>query len=242
MLNLLSRGENHRKDRLFLVACCRSVWPLLVHPESRNAVGVAERHADGEASWEELEAAREKLQVARGNLENDSEHLALDAVYVASYVWQGLHLRPICILQQPTREAPPRGSHLSWQGLDIETGGLTAWFAGVSAATDDAVREKAGAAQAALLRCLFGNPFRPLPPVDPALLAWNNGAVKRLAEAAYEHRSLPEGALDVACLAVLADALEEAGVTDEAILRHCRAQGALHVRGCFVIDWLTGRG
>src|SRR5690242_3899256 len=61
MLKLLSRGENHRKDRLFLVACCRGIWHLLLQPE-RELVELAERHADGEVSWQELELAREELQ------------------------------------------------------------------------------------------------------------------------------------------------------------------------------------
>ena len=39
---------------------------------------------------------------------------------------------------------------------------------------------------------------------------------------------------------LLADALEEAGCTEEAILRHCREPGE-HVRGCWVVDLLTGR-
>jgi hypothetical protein len=34
-------------------------------------------------------------------------------------------------------------------------------------------------------------------------------------------------------LAVLADALEEAGCDNQNILRHCRQQGLVHVRGCF---------
>ena len=41
-------------------------------------------------------------------------------------------------------------------------------------------------------------------------------------------------------LPVLADALEEAGCTTEAILSHCRQPGE-HVRGCWVVDLLTGR-
>jgi hypothetical protein len=64
MLKFLSRGENHRKDRLFLVACCRSVWHLLVHPKCRELVDLAERHADGEAFWEELELGRDELELA----------------------------------------------------------------------------------------------------------------------------------------------------------------------------------
>ena len=36
---------------------------------------------------------------------------------------------------------------------------------------------------------------------------------------------------------VLADALEDAGCVDEALLAHCRASGA-HVRGCWAVDLL----
>jgi hypothetical protein len=39
---------------------------------------------------------------------------------------------------------------------------------------------------------------------------------------------------------ILADALEDAGCTNQDILAHCRAGGE-HVRGCWVVDLLTGR-
>jgi hypothetical protein len=39
---------------------------------------------------------------------------------------------------------------------------------------------------------------------------------------------------------ILADALEEAGCTDAAILGHCRGPGP-HVRGCWVVDLLLGK-
>ena len=41
-------------------------------------------------------------------------------------------------------------------------------------------------------------------------------------------------------LPILADALEEAGCTDAAILGHLRGPGP-HVRGCWVIDLLLGK-
>jgi hypothetical protein len=41
---------------------------------------------------------------------------------------------------------------------------------------------------------------------------------------------------------VLADALEEAGCAEPMLLSHCRDQGAVHVRGCFVLDLLLGKG
>jgi hypothetical protein len=90
-----------------------------------------------------------------------------------------------------------------------------------------------------LLRDLLGNPFCPLPPLDVALLAWEGSAVVQLAQAAYEHRLLPEGMLDPARLAVLADAHEEAGAPEE-VLAHLRAPGP-HVHGCWVVDLLLGQ-
>jgi hypothetical protein len=92
------------------------------------------------------------------------------------------------------------------------------------------------------LRDIFGNPFRPAPGIDPAWLAWNAGTVRRLAEAAYQERLLPQGTLDPGRLAVLADALEEAGCDSQEILGHCRQQGAVHVRGCWVVDLLLNKG
>src|SRR5205085_2154548 len=60
-----------------------------------------------------------------------------------------------------------------------------------------------------LLRDIFGPlPFRPLPPLHPAVLAWQDATVARLARAAYEQRELPGGHLDRAPLTVLADSLE----------------------------------
>jgi hypothetical protein len=97
-------------------------------------------------------------------------------------------------------------------------------------------KEAEGAVQAALLADIFGNPFRPQRPLPAAVLAWNDGTVRRIAQALYEERSLPEGTLDGDRLAVLADALEDAGVTDEHVLGHLRHPGGVHVRGCFVID------
>ena len=61
-----------------------------------------------------------------------------------------------------------------------------------------------------------------------------------LAEAAYDRRHLPSGELDPARLAVLADALEEAGCTDPDLLDHLRGPGP-HYRGCWVIDLLLGK-
>jgi hypothetical protein len=69
--------------------------------------------------------------------------------------------------------------------------------------------------------------------LHPAWLAWNGGTVPRLAEAIYREEAFDR-------LPILADALEEAGCTDAGLLGHLRGPGP-HVRGCFVLDLLTGR-
>ena len=89
------------------------------------------------------------------------------------------------------------------------------------------------AAQCALLRCLFGNPFRPSPLLPAAELAWNDRLVPRLAQAIYDERRWGD-------LPLLADALLDAGCEDEALMEHCRG-GSEHARGCYAVDVILGR-
>jgi hypothetical protein len=102
---------------------------------------------------------------------------------------------------------------------------------------DTVAWEEERAEQAVLVRDIFANPFRPVT-LDPT---WRTRSVLSLAQAAYEDIDLPGGTLDLARLAILADALEDAGCTDIDILAHCRGPGP-HVRGCFALDLLVGRG
>jgi hypothetical protein len=88
------------------------------------------------------------------------------------------------------------------------------------------------AAQASLIRCLWGSPFRRAA-VAPSLRSCHDGTVVRLAQAIYD-----AGAFDRP--PVLADALEEAGCTDADILDHLRGPGP-HVRGCWPVDLILGK-
>ena len=114
--------------------------------------------------------------------------------------------------------------------------------AGLVAATAAKFSDAYGAehrAQSGLLVDVVGNPFRPVT-VDRRWLAWNSGAVEKVAQAVYDDRQLPSGHLDAVRLAVLADMLEEAGCADPDILSHLRGPGP-HVRGCWVVDALVGK-
>jgi hypothetical protein len=90
--------------------------------------------------------------------------------------------------------------------------------------------------QCRLLRELFGNPFRPVAVVP----AWRTATVLSLAQRAYDDRDLPAGHIDLDRLAVLSDALEEVGCTDDSLLCHLRSPGP-HVRGCWGVDLLLGK-
>lgn len=100
-----------------------------------------------------------------------------------------------------------------------------------------AALDRERAAQADLLRDILGShPLRHAP--VPSL--WRTHTVVALAQAAYEERGMPDGRLDAARLAILADALEEAGCDDVEVLTHCRSE-RLHVRGCWLLDALLGK-
>lgn len=87
------------------------------------------------------------------------------------------------------------------------------------------------AAQAAILRCLFGSPpFRSA--ARPEWLAFGDGIVPKLARGIHDERAFDR-------MPVLADALEDAGCTDADMLGHLRGPGP-HARGCHVLDVLIG--
>jgi hypothetical protein len=87
--------------------------------------------------------------------------------------------------------------------------------------------------QVALCRDVFGNPFRAAR-VERSWLAWNDACVARMAQGIHEERAYDR-------VPILHDALLDAGCDDEAILSHCRAPGP-HVRGCWAIDLILGKG
>jgi hypothetical protein len=92
--------------------------------------------------------------------------------------------------------------------------------------------EQAKVAQGRLLHCVFGNPYRSVA-ICPSWLEWNGGCAFELARDIYDTRAFDR-------LPRLADAVEEAGCADAAILQHCREPGE-HVRGCWVVDLLLGK-
>jgi hypothetical protein len=221
-----------RRCRLFACACVRRVWHLLTNGRSRRAVEVAERFADRMATPEELSAA-----VADGrNGVSDPAGAAFAAWAAAGGVLAFTTVAAAAAWA--AREAAEAAAGIPHTPTDADPWALTHpdEFAGREAAWQ-AERSR----QAALLRCLVGNPFRPPSPLPASVLAWNGGCVAKLAAGIYKERKLPQGTLDSGRLAVLADALEEAGLEEQEVLHHLREQGREHYLGCWVLDLVLGK-
>jgi hypothetical protein len=212
-----------RKQLLFVAACLRRLWPALLYQGSREAVEVLERGADQLATDEERAAAARAAEAAADSAQKDADNMAspesvsAQAIYTAAAAAWAVH--------EAFRNADP--AFIVWAANLGERGGGGYCLPAV---------------QAALLRDLFGPlPFRLLPRLAPAWLGRNEGTVGRLAEGAYDDRRLPGGTLDPTSLAVLADALEDAGCDQADLLGHLRGPGP-HVRGCWAVDLILEQG
>jgi hypothetical protein len=122
-----------------------------------------------------------------------------------------------------TGRAAEAARYVALGGVDDTDASFAARFADEAAALSNRPP-----CSCALVRCLFGNPFRPPPAIALAVLAYDGGAARRLAESIYAGRRFEE-------LPVLADLLEEAGCEDAALLGHLRGPGP-HGLGCHALD------
>jgi hypothetical protein len=213
MLEFLRGKASDRKLRLFACACVRRAWGRREDTRSREAVQVSERYADGLASREELALACQRAWEAHGGCWRPWRLGRYAAAALAAE--EAAHAAAAC--------AVPYASS-AWADAPVV---LLGWR-----------RRKAWmrCVQSVLLRDLYPN-LSHLVPTGPA---WQTPEVVALAQAAYNQRELPAGTLDVARLAVLADALEEAGCDRADLLAHLRGPGP-HVRGCWAVDLILGK-
>jgi hypothetical protein len=211
-LHCLPTGHDQRKLVLYACACARRAWRLVTSKRPLTALT--------------------KLEDMTGPVDSIKAERTASRALVAV----GLALARTGALGR----APGYNTHPSFLTAVYDVV-VTARVARVATLTQTgrkpkALRIKERRAQRELLHDILGNPFRDVT-FDPA---WRTPDVCDLARAAHDNRYLPEGGLDRYRLIVLADALEEAGCADRAILDHCRGPGR-HVRGCHVLDAILSR-
>jgi hypothetical protein len=201
MLEYLRYKASERKLRLFACACCKLVTPLLQCDTCLRAVGVAESHADGMMSEQAVADAREHVHGEWMNYGDSYRHLDAAASLLLSAIDHHPHQITWLCPAEMEREA------LSEDSPD-----------------EAAILGELSRVQPRLLRCIFGNPFRPVT-ADPS---WLTSTVVSLAHGIYADRAFDR-------LPILADALQDAGCYNADILAHCRSDGP-HARGCWVVD------
>lgn len=207
-----------RKARLFACACLRRLTHLF-EDVYRDALAIYERFADGLLSVEEMAAATRAAHTLPHRPDGWPPRRRRACQALAGVL---LSARDVT----PDLEVPVAGA------ADVAV--CRAMAAGLETARQVAdwayVAEQRS--QCTLLRDVFGPLLVPVA-FDPGWAAADGGALVSLARSMYEDRNFDD-------LAILADALQDAGCTDSAILEHCQPGGE-HVRGCWLLDLILGR-
>jgi hypothetical protein len=217
MLDHVEGGASGRKLRLFACACVRRYWALFRYRTPRDAVEMAERLAEGQAGGAELEEMRQNAEMSAGNAPH-FEQLAYQAAAatLAEDPMEAARTAAENCRQQAVREA----------AAEVIPGEN-------EAAVNAAASHRTCFEQAGLLREVLGNPFRPSV-IDPGWLRVGGGAAGAIARLIAQEDRFAE-------LPYLADALVDAGCSDDALLGHLRQPGG-HVRGCWALDLLIAAG
>ena len=214
-LRRLEVAEHLLDHRKFLLFSCATYWPIRTNvpqPLSYIAVEIAERAADGIIQSEDFELAEAEAR------ERISPHEPRYPLYRREWFLSSTPL-------QIARYASHLVFNYSPLGLFCQATGYDHVLTSASPVPSPIPMQW----HIGLLRCIFGNPFRPIV-ADPA---WLTPTVQAIAAAIYQDRAFDR-------LPILADALEEAGCTNADVLLHCRQPGE-HVRGCWVVDLVLGK-
>jgi hypothetical protein len=228
MLEFLRGSAGDRKLRLFAVACCHRVWDWL-GDRSRRAVDEVERYVDGQATGEDLHVAAK--EASEEWLSEFGTHHPSNAAYCLTFFGKTKAHDATAGVVAEVVEAV-RCEACTRTGISLQ-----GWPAKADPVVTKACIEAGEvaklvelAAQSRLLRDIFHGPRCPV----LVRCFWKTRAVVELARHIYLEQAFDR-------LPILADALEDAGCTDAQILDHCRQPGE-HVRGCWVVDALLGKG
>ena len=189
----------------------------MTDPRSRAVIPVAEAHADGLTTSEEMQAAHDAARdAADEGFVTNSAYWAAMAARKLWHDWTELGEAAGHALTAQTYQE----LGAVWAGREPPIGSEV-FAAACRTGEERTIR---------LIRDIYGNPFRPVT-FDPS---WRTSTAVGLARSMYESR-------DFAAMLILADALEDAGCDSPDVLAHCRDPKGVHVRGCWVVDLVLGK-
>jgi hypothetical protein len=217
LLEYLQGKTSERKFRLFACICARRIWEVAEDCRGREVhahVALTEAFADGNATLREMETARENGDWGVGEYSTYS-----CALYAAQ-----------ATIRVDAVTAAMDAASCSEGGFALLAQGPLTDAIEIRRKAALAAQQSEHAVQAALIGDIFGNPFRPVT-FEPA---WRTSTAVALAAQMYEAR-------EFSAMPILADALQDAGCDNDAVLTHCREVNATHVRGCWVVDLVLGK-
>jgi hypothetical protein len=234
MLEFLQGRTSDRKLHLFACACCRRLLALVPNPVIRQVVEFGERDADdlaGPLESSEAERAAVSWLEARRTLKatTDTAYGEAYAVRTAKHLTESMPRAALARVSSWNAAAAVREAANDRRAIRAAAARDEVQVARATWRAAEAAFQAERQMQAALLRDIVGDPFRRMVP-EPA---WQRPEVAVFAQIIYECSAFGR-------LTELGESLVAAGCKNAAILAHCRQAGP-HVRGCWVVDLLTGR-
>ena len=183
MPEFLKGRTRDRKLRLFAVACCRRIWHLMADEQSRIAVEVAERFADGMATEEELKLNRIAAEATHAAYAAGDLTWTSFAPIHATFAFSKREAAAGAAANCAAAKADISGDYVCNLAADAVD-----WLARASPEASSPRKGTEKQRQCDALRCVICNPLRPHA-INPAWLAWNNGTVRRIAQSIYDNRA-----------------------------------------------------
>ena len=253
-----NQGLISRELRLFACACCRRINDFITDERSWQAVNVAERYADGNATPEELKIAYDSARLAEKSIKQRIKQI--NSAGLASVGGQdieewrlfkiddwhpeGRRLNAACAASHCAQilvMSNPRNPELKYCG-DWLVARAAALHAYIAAANRDRLESMEAAFlaedaeylkyedpwQADLVRCVFRNPFRPTTTGKLDTVP----RIRKMAESIYQLRGFNR-------MPALGKELVDTGCLDSDLLSHC-FDSFVHARGCWALDLARG--
>ena len=225
MFRYVQRKTTTRKLQLIGCAVCRLLQEHLTDARLQHAISALEQFADGEIAEEKFVHSRsETWQIIPENLPILPHHGYVElaaARAVSCAINPDVQLGIASAIQFVTTSVTWTTQKGNWKHVN------------------DQMRNRISG----VIHEVIGNPFQKWSRTAP----WSEGGliqpdgrtvaltdtVRGLAETIHQLQAFDR-------LPILADALEEAGITDIALLAHCRSEQP-HIRGCWALDVVRGK-